>query len=122
ERAPGEEREAELVADVDLGPAAAERRGELVLHAHEVVAEHRVGRTDLVGVDVGETDGAHLAGVRDLAQHADRLRPVPAVLGAVVLPQPQLLDTQPAQAVVARLPQVLWRAVATPAAAVGTGA
>ena len=68
ERAPGQERQAELRAHVDLGTAAAERRRELVLHADQRVAERLVRLPDLGRVGVGEPDHPDLAGGVDLGR------------------------------------------------------
>ena len=119
ERAPREEGEAELLADVDLGAAAAEGRAELVLDAHEGVAEHGVGGADLLGVRVGEADHGDLAAVGDLLEGADDLVVGHVRVGAVVLPQRELLDAEALEAGVDGTVQVLGGAVEVPAAALG---
>ena len=63
ERAPRQERQAELGADVDLRLAAAKARRELVLHGDQGVAEDLLGEPDLVGVGVGDADAPDQAGV-----------------------------------------------------------
>ena len=95
ERAPREERQAELGAHVDLGTAAAEGRRELVLHAHQPVADHLVRQPDLIGVGVRDADPRDLAGVLDLLEGADDLFVRHLRIGPVVLPERDLLDAQP---------------------------
>lgn len=66
-----QDREPELRAHLDLGAAAAEPRAELILHAHEALAQHGVRGPDLPGIRVGEPDHAHLPRVGDLAEGPD---------------------------------------------------
>ena len=54
ERAPREEGDAELGAQVELGLAGAEARGVLVLHRRQPATQHLLGAADLVGVGVGD--------------------------------------------------------------------
>jgi hypothetical protein len=117
--APGQEGQAQLGADLDLGPAAAELRAELVLHADQAVAQRLVRRPDLAGVGVGQPDHPHLAAGSDLGQCADGLGVVDLGVGAVVLPQRDLLDPEPGQAGVDSPVQVLRASVVVPAAAMG---
>jgi len=57
----GKEGEPELLTHVDLRAAAAERRGELVLHTDQSRAELSVGEPDLLGVRVRDPDHRDLA-------------------------------------------------------------
>ena len=119
QRAPRQEREAELLADVDLGAARAELGAELVLHAHERVAEDGVRGADLLRVGVGEADVGDLAAVGDLLERADDLVVGDLGIGAVVLPERQLLHAEALQAGVDGLAEVGRGAVGVPAAALG---
>jgi hypothetical protein len=118
ERAPRQEGETELLAHVDLRPAAPEGGGELVLHADERVPEPLVRRPDLIRVGVRQPDHPHLPGVADLRQRADHVGIVDLRVGPVVLPQVDLLHPQPLQARVHGGVQVLRPAVEPPAPAV----
>src|SRR3954453_23423566 len=73
QRAPGQERQPELVAYVDLRAAAAEGGRELVLHADQRGAEDLVGGADLFEIGVREPDHPDLAGVGDVLEAADHL-------------------------------------------------
>src|SRR6478736_337525 len=112
ERAPRQEGQAELLAHVDLGPARAELRAELVLHADQRGA-------DLLRVGVGEADVGDLAAVGDLLQRADDLVVGDLRVGPVVLPERDLLHAEALQAGVDGLAEVGGRAVGVPAAALG---
>ena len=76
-------------------------------------------RPDLLGVGVGQPDVGDLAAVGDLLDGADDLVVGHLRVGAVVLPQGQLLDAEALEAVVDGTTEVLGRAVGLPAAAVG---
>ncbi len=78
-----------------------------------------MGLADLVGVGVRQPDPRDLAGVGDLLQRADDVGVVDLWIGAVVLPQRDLLDAEPLQAGVDGLLEVAGRAVGGPATAVG---
>src|SRR5690606_27103043 len=119
EGTPGQEGEVELLADLDLGQTGPELRRVLVLHAHQRITQDRVGRPDLRGVCVGQPHHADLARVGDLLEGADGLLIGHVRVGAVVLPQGDLLDTEPAQALVDGGTQVSRGAVDRPSAVVG---
>ena len=71
---------------------------------------------DLIGVCIGQADHPHLARRVDLGERADHIVVLDVRIRSVMLPQRDLLDTEPAQAVVDRADEVLRRAVGVPAA------
>ena len=69
--------------------AGAERRGELVLYAHQIaLPEDGTGQVDLSDARVGNPDHEHLARVQQLLQDPDRLLVGDLRVGPVVLVQP----------------------------------
>ena len=119
ERAPRQERQPELGAQLQLGPAGAERRRVLVLHAHQPPAEHLLRLADLRRVRVRDARHPDLPGVQQLRQRPDGLRVRHLRVRPVELVQPDRLHAEPLERRLRGLPEVLRPPVDRPAPVAG---
>src|SRR5438874_3323210 len=113
ERAPREECDSVLGAQLQLVLRAAEPRRELVLHARQLV-EDLDRHPDLTDIRVGDAGQLHLALVLQLLQRAHGVLVGHRGVGPVELVEPDRIDTERFEAGVARVPQVLGSTVELP--------
>ena len=112
ERVPGQERQRELLADLEHRLAAAVGEAVLVLHRHDV--GDRTGLGQLVDVDVGHSQLFDLAVALELDQRAERFGERHRWVDRVQLDQSEAVAAQPRQAALDGLAQVLGPAVRCP--------
>ena len=94
--APGDERDAELLAVLELALRGAEAGRELVLHADQPAAEHPLGLVDLRHGGVGDAGHQDLALVEQVGQRAHGLGPRDRRVGPVVLVEADGVDRRAA--------------------------